>query len=90
MEAGRVEVLLVLGGNPVYNAPADLEFRRRFTKVPLRIHLSLYDDETSELCNWHLPETILETWGDLRAYDGTVTIQQPLIAPLTRAAVRWR
>ncbi len=52
-------------------------------KVRLAVHLSQYDDETSELCHWHIPEThYLETWGDARAYDGTVTIQQPLITPL--------
>ena len=49
----------------------------------MRVHLSLYDDETSEVCQWHLPEAhFLETWGDARAFDGTVTIQQPLIEPL--------
>jgi MoCo/4Fe-4S cofactor protein with predicted Tat translocation signal len=83
MKAGRVETLLMLGGNPVFNAPADLNFREHLLKVPLRIHLSLYQDETSELCHWHIPEAHpLEAWGDARAYDGTVTIVQPLIAPL--------
>jgi molybdopterin-containing oxidoreductase family iron-sulfur binding subunit len=83
MDAGRVEVLFILGGNPVYNAPADLEFAQRISKVPLRAHLSLYEDETSDLCHWHIPEAhTLEAWGDARAFDGTVTIQQPLIAPL--------
>jgi molybdopterin-containing oxidoreductase family iron-sulfur binding subunit len=83
MEAGRVDVLLILGGNPVLSAPADLKFGERLRKVPLRVHLSLYDDETSELCHWHVPEAhFLETWGDIRAFDGTVTVMQPLIAPL--------
>lgn len=83
MEAGQVQALLILGGNPVYNAPVDLEFARKISKVPLRAHLSLYEDETSELCHWHIPEAhTLEAWGDTRAFDGTVTIQQPLIAPL--------
>ncbi len=83
MDAGKVEVLLVLGGNPVYTAPADLRFAERLQKVPLRIRLGLYEDETSQLCHWHLPEAhVLESWGDVRAHDGTVTLIQPLIAPL--------
>jgi molybdopterin-containing oxidoreductase family iron-sulfur binding subunit len=83
MEAGLVETLLILGGNPVYTAPADLRFGERLSKVGLRIHLNLYHDETSELCHWHIPEAhFLESWSDARAYDGIVTIIQPLIAPL--------
>ncbi len=83
MNSGQVDVLLILSGNPVYNAPADLEFVNAIKKVPLRIHLSLYKDETSELCQWHIPEAhYLESWSDARAYDGTVSIIQPLIAPL--------
>ncbi len=83
MERGETEVLLILGGNPVYTAPADLRFAERMQKVPLRFHLSLYQDETSRLCHWHLPEAhFLETWGDTRAFDGTASIVQPLIAPL--------
>ncbi len=83
MRAGRVETLVIIGGNPVYNAPADCEFRQGLLKVKRRIRLGLYDDETSGLCHWHLAEThYLESWGDARAFDGTVTIQQPLIAPL--------
>jgi MoCo/4Fe-4S cofactor protein with predicted Tat translocation signal len=83
MEAGRVEMLIIAGGNPVYNAPADLKFGERMNKVRLRIHLGLYHDETSDLCHWHIPEAhYLEAWSDARAYDGTVSIMQPLIAPL--------
>ena len=83
MRAGSVEVLFILGGNPVYDAPADLDFAGAMDKVPLRIHLSLFDDETSRLCQWHLPAAhYLEQWSDGRAYDGTVSILQPLIAPL--------
>lgn len=85
MEAGAVDMLVIVGGNPVYTAPADLNFRELISKVRLRIHLSLYNDETSELCHWHIPEAhYLETWSDARAYDGTVSIIQPLIAPLYR------
>jgi MoCo/4Fe-4S cofactor protein with predicted Tat translocation signal len=83
IEAGQVEILVILGGNPVFTAPADLQFAEHLAKVKLRVHLSLYDDETSALCHWHIPAThTLESWSDARAYDGTVTILQPLIAPL--------
>ncbi|MEK6299445.1 MAG: TAT-variant-translocated molybdopterin oxidoreductase [Acidobacteriota bacterium] len=83
MEAGKVDLLLIVGGNPVYDAHADLDFGERIRKVKLRIHLSLYNDETSELCQWHVPEAhYLESWSDARAFDGTVSIIQPLIAPL--------
>jgi molybdopterin-containing oxidoreductase family iron-sulfur binding subunit len=83
MNAGKVETLLIIGGNPVWNAPADLDFARALSKVPNRIRLGLYDDETSAVCGWHLPMThSLEAWSDARAFDGTVTLLQPLIAPL--------
>jgi len=83
MNAGKVDVLVILGGNPVFTAPADLDFAGALSKVSTRIHLGLYFDETAELCDWHVPEAhFLESWGDLRSFDGTVTIQQPLIAPL--------
>jgi MoCo/4Fe-4S cofactor protein with predicted Tat translocation signal len=85
MRAGKVDMLLILGGNPAYDAPADLGFADALknTSIPFRVHLGLHQDETAELCQWHISEThYLEAWGDVRAYDGTVTIQQPLIAPL--------
>ena len=83
IDAGKVELLLILGTNPVYSAPADLAFEARLKKVPLRVHLGLHDDETAGLCHWHVPETHpLEAWSDGRSYDGTVTVLQPLIAPL--------
>ena len=83
MRAGRVDLLLILGANPVLTAPADLDFRGALEHVGLRAHLGLYDDETSVLCHWHVPEAhYLESWGDVRAFDGTATLLQPLIAPL--------
>ncbi len=83
IEAGQVSTLFILGSNPVFTAPADLEFAQELLKVPLRIHCGLYDDETAELCHWHIPQThFLESWSDARASDGTVGIVQPLIAPL--------
>jgi Fe-S-cluster-containing dehydrogenase component len=83
MRAGTAECLLILGANPVYSAPADLDFATALEQVPLRVHLGLYADETARLCHWHVPEAhYLESWGDVRAFDGTASIIQPLIAPL--------
>jgi MoCo/4Fe-4S cofactor protein with predicted Tat translocation signal len=83
MRSGKVQILMILGGNPVYDAPADLDFLGAMKQVPLRIHSGLYNDETAEWAQWHVPAThYLEMWGDLRAYDGTVSLIQPLIQPL--------
>ena len=83
MEAGKVEILLILGGNPVYTAPADMDFAALLGKVGFTAHLGLHEDETSAECGWHIPARhFLEDWSDLVAYDGTTTIVQPLIAPL--------
>ena len=83
MAAGRVELLVVLGGDPAFNAPADLPFAEAMAKVPLRVHLSLYANDTAARSHWVVPAAhYLESWGDVRAFDGTVTIVQPLIAPL--------
>jgi MoCo/4Fe-4S cofactor protein with predicted Tat translocation signal len=85
INGGKVDLLVILGGNPAYDAPADLDFANvlKNGKVPLRAHLSLYQNETAELCQWHVNQSHeLEAWGDARAYDGTVSIIQPLIAPL--------
>src|SRR5947208_15941805 len=85
MREGKVDLLFVIGGNPAYDAPADFGFADALknTKIPLRVHLGLYQNETAELCHWHVNEAhYLEAWGDTRAYDGTATIVQPLIAPL--------
>ncbi len=83
MNAGQVETLLIMNTNPVFDAPADLRFADAMKKVRFRAQLSLYYDETSELCDWHVPAThFLEHWSDTRAYDGTAAIVQPLIAPL--------
>ena len=83
MNAGKVDSLLILGGNPVYAAPVDLNFAAALKKVNFRAYLSLFPDETSALVNWHIPEAhYLESWSDVRGYDGTVSFVQPLIAPL--------
>ncbi|MBW3670878.1 MAG: 4Fe-4S dicluster domain-containing protein, partial [Acidobacteria bacterium] len=83
MHAGEVEVLVIIGGNPVYGAPADLKFADALANVPFRAHMSIYYDETSERCDWHLPAShFLESWSDARSFDGTESIVQPLIEPL--------
>ncbi|MGE0822186.1 MAG: TAT-variant-translocated molybdopterin oxidoreductase [Candidatus Binatia bacterium] len=83
IKEGKVELLISLGGNPVYTAPADLDFVSLLEKIPFRVHCSPYYDETAEHCHWHIPENhSLESWSDARAYDGTISIIQPLIAPL--------
>ena len=83
MSAGKVDVLIIMGSNPVYGAPVNFGFYDAMNKVPLRIQHSLYHDETSELVHWHINAAhYLEEWGDVRAFDGTASIVQPLIAPL--------
>ena len=85
MRAGKVDVLLILGGNPAYDAPAELEFASalKSNAVSLKVFLGSHRNETAEFCQWHVPEAhYLESWSDARAYDGTVSIVQPLIEPL--------
>ncbi len=83
MAAGQVDGLVVLAGNPVYDAPADLAFGAKLAKVPFSVHASLFVDETGDKCTWHVPLAHqFEAWGDARSLDGTVSVQQPLIAPL--------
>ncbi len=83
MRSGAVETLMILGGNPVYDAPADLGFLDALKQVKLRAHVGLYSNETAAWCQWHVPEAhYLESWSDARAYDGTVSLVQPLIAPI--------
>ena len=91
INAGRVDTLFIFGGNPANTAPADIPFTKALQSTALKhkVRLGLYQDETSALCNWYLPEShFLESWSDVRSYDGTASIVQPLIAPLydTRAA----
>ncbi len=91
MNAERVDLLVIIGANPIYNAPTfkeeksgkDLTFLDAMKKVALRVHMGLYNDETAQYCQWHMAEShYLESWSDARAYDGTVSIIQPLIQPL--------
>jgi MoCo/4Fe-4S cofactor protein with predicted Tat translocation signal len=93
IDLGKVSTLLILGVNPVYTAPHDFDFvsKLRFDeshkskKIETVIHVSSHFDETSQYCDWHVAEShYLETWGDARAFDGTLSVVQPLIAPLYR------
>jgi molybdopterin-containing oxidoreductase family iron-sulfur binding subunit len=83
MASGAVKTLIMIGGNPVYDAPVDLDFTAALAKVETSVHLSDYMNETSQKASWHVPRAhFLEAWGDNRTWDGTISIQQPLIAPL--------
>lgn len=83
LNAGAVSLLVILGGNPAYNTPAGLKFSEAIEKATLRVHLTSQQNETSERCHWVIPEShYLEAWGDIRAYDGTMSVIQPLIRPL--------
>jgi len=83
MNAGQVDLLLIFGSNPVYGAPAEINFADAMDKVQLRVLHGLYQDETYDHVHWHINAThYLEQWGDTRAFDGTASIVQPLIAPL--------
>lgn len=88
--AGQVKTLVVLGSNPLYTAPADLEFAAKYKSIATTIHLGYEVDETAVASTWHLPEShALESWGDAVTSDGTISLQQPLIEPLfkTRSAI---
>ncbi|TWU45819.1 Tetrathionate reductase subunit B precursor [Novipirellula aureliae] len=85
LQGNVIHTLVILGGNPVYDLPADatLDLTSTESRPLTSIHLSLHDNETSAVCSWHLPAAhFLESWGDGRAWDGTYTLQQPLILPL--------
>jgi molybdopterin-containing oxidoreductase family iron-sulfur binding subunit len=83
MDAGKVQTLLILGSNPVYDAPHDFDFIAKLREIRNTVHLSSHYNETSERCQWHVAEShYLEAWSDARAFDGTVSVVQPLIAPL--------
>ena len=83
MNAGKVETVIIIGGDPVYNAPVDLNFEAALKRTKLNIQLSNYQNDTTDYMHWHIPEThYLESWSDARAYDGTASIIQPMIMPL--------
>jgi molybdopterin-containing oxidoreductase family iron-sulfur binding subunit len=85
LESGAIETLVLLGGNPLYDAPADLAFAAKLSKAKEVVHLSFYANETSKspACTWHVPAAhSLESWSDGRAIDGSIVVQQPLILPI--------
>ena len=83
LNAGKVDWLVILNANPIYTAPADLEFAAAFDKAKMVAHLGSHLDETGQISHWHIPAAhFLESWSDARAYDGTVSIVQPMIDPL--------
>ncbi len=83
LDGGRVETLIVLEANPAYDTPAHLGLKDKIAKVGFSAHLGLHNDETAQACTWHLPAShALESWSDLRSFDGTASIVQPLILPL--------
>src|SRR5271155_84830 len=85
IRAGKVDLLLILGGNPAYDAPSDIDFASvlKSNAVQTKVYLGTHRNETADLCQWHILEAhYLESWSDARAYDGTVSIIQPLIEPL--------
>ncbi len=83
LRKGLTKAAVVLGGNPVYGAPADIDLAPALKLCPWSLHLGLYDDETAAACRLHLPAAhSLESWGDGLAWDGTYAVAQPLIEPL--------
>ena len=83
LNAGKVDWLIILDTNPVYSAPADLEFEKAMGHAKTVAHMGLYVDETADIADWHINAAhYLESWSDVRAYDGTVSIVQPMIDPL--------
>ena len=87
MQSGGVELLVMMGVNPVYDAPSDLEFTKALAKVPLKVLTTGPPPgrDSGILCDWHVPAAhFLESWGDAHSADGTVAIVQPLILPLWR------
>ena len=83
IKALRVDTLVISARNPVYTAPGDLDFSSKLALVPNSIYHGLYEDETWRYAAWGIPAAHpLETWSDARGHDGTISILQPLIAPL--------
>jgi MoCo/4Fe-4S cofactor protein with predicted Tat translocation signal len=83
LNAGEVEGLVILDANPIYTAPADLDFASAFNKAQIVAHLGSHVDETGQISHWHIPSAhYLESWSDARAYEGTISVVQPMIDPL--------
>src|SRR5262249_25259020 len=83
MKSGLVDTLIMMDVNPSYSAPADFDFSNNLARVPVKVAFSPFYDETAAESDWHVPKShFLESWGDVRAYDGSISIIQPLIVPL--------
>lgn len=83
MRAKKVEQIFILGTNPAYSAPGDLDFESAIANVRFKVQVSMYEDETAKVCDWLIPASHpLEAWGDSKAFDGSLSVAQPLIAPL--------
>jgi MoCo/4Fe-4S cofactor protein with predicted Tat translocation signal len=81
--AGDFDAVFILNCNPVFDAPSDIDLTSALSGVPVSMHVGMHVDETAKACNWHVPAAhFLEAWGDGRSFDGTMSIVQPLIAPL--------
>jgi ferredoxin len=90
LNEGAVSDLVILESNPVYATPRDARFNEAIRKAEFRVHLGSYFDETARVCHWHIPLAHeLESWGDVKAFDGTVTVRQPLIKPLREARTEY-
>ncbi len=88
VSANEVETLLIMGSNPAYTGAYNLKVAEHLKQIPFTAHMGLYQDETAHQCDWHVPMAHeLESWGDARAYDGTVSMIQPLIEPLYQGHV---
>ncbi|HUL60501.1 MAG TPA: TAT-variant-translocated molybdopterin oxidoreductase, partial [Anaeromyxobacteraceae bacterium] len=87
ISAGKVDTLVVTAWNPAYTAPADLELPGLLAGIPNALVLSQREDETTRGAGWVIAAShVLESWGDLRARDGTASIVQPLVSPLHETA----
>ena len=83
IDAKRVKMLVMIGGNPVYNTPADLKLNYERLKDIFTVHYGMFRDETGDIAEWHIPAThYLEAWSDARTFDGSASIVQPLIDPI--------
>jgi molybdopterin-containing oxidoreductase family iron-sulfur binding subunit len=83
VDKDEIKTLFILGGNPVYDMPGELNFGSLLQEIPETVYLASHENETAEQCTWVIPKThFLEEWADTRSWDGTASIVQPLIDPL--------
>jgi len=89
IDNGKIQTLIIMDGNPVYNALVDMDFAAKLAKVKNTVHFSSHVDETSRQTTWHIPAAhYLESWGDVRSNDGVRSVVQPLIEPLFNGVMR--